>query len=164
LVRYNQTKTQKGADHDKRTGPREWGRYKYTEEIIMSKAEKPVAKEAERNIKVQVGDVANARDAMIWLGEQTLPIDQVLPFIRSRRIANTLIGDYNDARNSIIRRYANGGDKVTNDSPAIAEINALLFKNVEVPDPGITWEMVKDFKWTANQLDALSWLIHDIPL
>lgn len=116
-------------------------------------------------INAQVGDILNAQKAMIWLGEQKLPVPLMLSYMATKRIANTKIADYQELSNSIIRRYSNGGNAIPPNSPGVIEINELLKQPVEIPDPGITWEMVKDFDWpNTNTLEALTWLIHDIPL
>jgi hypothetical protein len=117
-------------------------------------------------LKVSILDLTNAGQALAWLGEQKLPLDHVLAFIATRRVANQHVKDFYEARNSIIKRYAGDAPTISQERlpEANAEIEAVLRGIVEVPDPGLTWEATKGLFTTANQLEPLLWLIHDVPL
>ena len=118
------------------------------------------------NLKVSMADLVNATQALGWLGEQRLPNDRILPLIRARRVAQGHVEDFSEARNAIVKRYIPEGQKAVPPEKAEeagAEIALLLAETVEVPDPGLTWEMTKALFEKASQLEPLLWLIGGIP-
>jgi hypothetical protein len=118
------------------------------------------------NIKVTIQQLAEAAQALSWLGEQKLPADRILPLIRTRRVANEHLKKFTEDRNEAIKHFA--GDAPAVPAALIAQCNAvidpMLTELVEIPDPGLTWAMTEKLFTTANQLEALLWLIKDVPL
>jgi hypothetical protein len=102
---------------------------------------------------------------LAWLGEQPLR-GKVLGLIATRRTVQTALEDFGKARQAIVAKYLGADGKVPPEKEQeVREEIIALAKNecVEVHDAGLTWSDVQSLDWTANRLEALMWLIHDVP-
>jgi hypothetical protein len=101
---------------------------------------------------------------LAWLGEQRLR-EKALGLIATRRTVQTALEDFQKAREAVLKRYAGEDGRVPaeKEKEANEEIVALANEHVEVHDAKLTWSDVQSLDWTANRLEALMWLIHDIP-
>jgi hypothetical protein len=117
------------------------------------------------NLTVTVEEIIKADEALDWLGGQDLK-EKVLAMVTTKRMISAIMEDFSKARNMIISRHSDDGINVrpADVYKANVEIAALTKETVEVYDPKISWDMVKDLPWTTNRLYALLWLIHDVPV